>query len=635
MDGSSNINEIIINDKNKFDYFRDKIKSLNFSQKSSYKLVVVTCYFSGSSITKLITDVDKILKDVGVNLDEVELFLDKTELYSEYSIDRSIFNDLKKKITLKIPKNSQLFHPKAYCLMPVNDDINIEVAESGLFFGSANLSKKGFGAVNSSPNLELMYFTVDGTIISDFYCSLRRIETYEFKSLDDFAKMIEEESTSEKEKNSLYKWRLIKEGNFVYLVSEGTVENNLAITYEYQKDNDQDPLAICYYFYDRDNSSLPNIPENEVENFKQSNEYIEILDIFLRHNPTYEVNWGNHGIKIFGNYYWLPKTLTDYLQVKFTMLKDEIAELFNNNKFFKTDLDSSAVKKMAGHLEANWNKLTTTWKQKVFKKIKKRLNLQFIKDLDECDKRQIAQILLTKKITNFWENLSKNFKRYKLDDTHLIQKIRPNNESENTALIDYVYKQVTEAKKNTRLGKHIIKAVNSSTLKLEYIQLPHINRIDFLTDEQLGRLIEAHIRYWLRPWLTKEKQPIKKEGNSIEIEIIQESEVLKLKILILSGIDLLVMDNFKKKKESLLEENWKNLIFIFRSNEYNHFQGMRVYQESNSVSEKVVPIPITDEIFDYLFIGLLDLIIKKLIGFSQTNYRNGEKITSKFKDFLK
>jgi hypothetical protein len=62
---------------------------------------------------------------------------------------------------------------------------------------------------------------------------------------------------------------------------------------------------------------------------------------------------------------------------------------------------------------------------------------------------------------------------------------------------------------------------------------------------------------------------------------------------------------------------------------------MRVYQESNSVSEKVVPIPITDEIFDYLFIGLLDLIIKKLIGFSQTNYRNGEKITSKFKDFLK
>jgi len=599
MDGSSNINEIIINDNNKFDYFRDKIKSLNFSKKSSYKLVVVTCYFNGSSIKKLITDVDTILKDIEIDLDEVELFLDKTQLYCEYSLDRLNFNNFKRRVTLKIPKSSQLFHPKAYCLMPVNDDINIEVAESGLFFGSANLSEKGFGAANSSPNLELMYFTVDGTIISDFYRSLRRIETYEFKSLEDFAKMIEEESTSEKEKNSLYKWRLIEEGNLVYLVSEGTVENNLSIAYRYQKDNDQDPFTRCYYFYDRDNSSLPNNPENELDNFKQSNEYIEILDIFLRHNSTYEVNWGNHGIKIFGNYYWLPKTLTDYLKAEFTMLECKIAELFNNNEFFKTDLDSSAVKKMAGHLEANWNKLTTKWKKEVFEDIskedKERLNIQSHENLDECDKRQIAQILLTKKITKFWENLSKNFKRYKLDDTHLIQKIRPNNESENTALIDYVYKKVTEAKKNTRLDKHIIKAVNSSTLKLEYIQLPHINRIDFLTDEQLGRLIEAHIRYWLRPWLTQEKQPIKNEGKSIEIEIIQESEVLKLKILILSGTDLLVMDNFKKKKESLLEENWKNLIFIFRSNEYTPFQEMRVYQESNSVSEKVVPIPIIDE----------------------------------------
>ena len=102
MDGSSNINEIIINDNNKFDYFKDKIKSLNFSPKSSYKLVVVTCYFNGSSIHKLIEDVNQILRDVRIALDEVELFLDKTELYSEYSIDRSIFNDLKKKITLNL-----------------------------------------------------------------------------------------------------------------------------------------------------------------------------------------------------------------------------------------------------------------------------------------------------------------------------------------------------------------------------------------------------------------------------------------------------------------------------------------------------------------------------------------------------
>jgi hypothetical protein len=595
MDGSSNINEIIINDNNKFDYFRDKIKSLNFSPKSSYKLVVVTCYFNGSSIDKLIEDVDTILKDVEIDLDEVELFLDKTQLYCEYSLDRLNFNNFKRRVTLKIPKSSQLFHPKAYCLMPVNDDINIEVAESGLFFGSANLSEKGFGAVKSSPNLELMYFTVDGTIISDFYRSLRRIETYEFKSLEDFAKMIEEESTSEKEKNSLYKWRLITEGNLVYLHSEGTVEYNLAIAYEYQKDDDQDTLKTGYYFYDRDNSSLPNNRENEVENFKQSNEYIEILDIFLRHNPTYEVNWGNHGIKIFGNYYWLPKTLTDYLQVKFTMLKDEIAELFNNNKFFKTDLDSIAVKKMAGHLEANWSKLTTTWKQKVFKDISKpdqeRLNIQSIEHLDECDKRQIAQILLEKKRTDFVENSPKICKRYKLDDTHLIQKIRPNNESENTALIDYVYEQITEAKKkkNTWLGKHITEAVSLSTLKLEYIQLPHINRIDFLTDEQLGRLIEAHIRYWLRP-LTKEKQPIKNKEESIEIEIIQESKVFKLKILIPSKDKVVGMDQFKEEKE-----NWKNLIFIFSSDEDNGFRQMKVYQESNSVSEKVVPIPIIDE----------------------------------------
>jgi hypothetical protein len=605
MDGSSNINEIIINDNNKFDYFRDKIKSLNFSKKSSYKLVVVTCYFNGSSIQKLITDVDTILKDVEIDLDEVELFLDKRELYVEYRLNPSNFKNDLKRITLKIPKSSQLFHPKAYCLMPVNDDINIEVAESGLFFGSANLSEKGFGAVKSSPNLELMYFTVDGTIISDFYRSLRRIETYEFKSLEDFAKMIEEESTSEKEKNSLYKWRLIKEGNFVYSGKPGTIEKNLAINYKYQKDNDQDIFKTRYYFYD--NSSLQNNSENSVGDFKQSNEYREILDIFLRYNSTYEVDWGNHGIKILGNYYWLPKTLTnylketltDYLKAEFLILKDEIKNLFYNNKFFKTDLDSSAVKKMAGDLEANWSKLTTTWKEKVFKDIseedKERLNIQFSKDLDECDKRQIAQILLTKIRTKFLNNLSKIYKRYKLDDDDdidLIQKIRPNNESENTALIDYVYEQVTKtkAKKNTRLNKHIIKAVNSSTLKLEYIQLPHINRIDFLTDEQLGRLIEAHIRYWLRPWLTQEKQPIKNEGKSIEIEIIQESKVFKLKILIPSKDKVVGMDQFKEEKE-----NWKNLIFIFSSDEDNGFRQMKVYQESNSVSEKVVPIPIIDE----------------------------------------
>ena len=112
MDGSSNINEIIINDNNKFDYFRDKIKSLNFSKKSSYKLVVVTCYFNGSSIKKLITDVDTILKDIEIDLDEVELFLDKTQLYCEYSLDRLNFNNFKRRVTLKIPKSSQLFIQK-------------------------------------------------------------------------------------------------------------------------------------------------------------------------------------------------------------------------------------------------------------------------------------------------------------------------------------------------------------------------------------------------------------------------------------------------------------------------------------------------------------------------------------------
>lgn len=626
MNSSSNINEIIINDKNKFDYFKDKIKSLNFSQKSSYKLVVVTCYFNGISIKKLIKDVDQILKDVGIDLDEVELFLDKTELYYEYSLPHSNFNNFNRRITLKIPKSSQLFHPKAYCLMPAND-INIEVAESALFFGSANLSEKGFGAANSSPNLELMYFTVDGTIISDFYRSLQRIETYDFKSLKDFAKMIEEKSTSEKEKNSLYKWRLIKEGNFVYRGNQGTIENNLAIKYDYQKDKSKtkDESKTVYYFWDNkadDSISPRNNPENAVVYFKQSNEYREILDIFLRHNQSYEVDWGDHGINILGNYYWLPKTLTDYLNLKdkFIDLKLEIIELFNNNEFFKTDLDSSAVKKMAGDLEADWNKLTATWKEKVFKKIsnpdKKRLNIQSSQDLDECDKQQIAQILLEKTRTKFLKNLPEICKRYQLDNINLIQKIRPNNESENTALIDYVYERITKAKKNTRLGKHITEVVSSSTLKLEYIQLPHINRIDFLNEKQLGRLIEAHIRYWLRPWLTQEKQPIKnkteKEGESIEIEIIQESKVFKLKILIPSKPEVVVMDQFKKTKENLLK-NWKNLIFIFRPNKNNPFQPMKVYQvcqESNSVSEKSVPIPIKDEIFDYLFITLRDLIIK-------------------------
>lgn len=199
--------------------------------------------------------------------------------------------------------------------------------------------------------------------------------------------------------------------------------------------------------------------------------------------------------------------------------------------------------------------------------------------------------MLAKKIRNFVKNLPKIYKRYKLDDIELIQKLRPNIESENTALIDYVYEQITEAKKkkNTWLGKHITKAVSLSTLKLEYIQLPHINRIDFLNEKQLGRLIEAHIRYWLRP-LTKEKQPIKNKGESIEIEIIQESKVLKLKILIVSETEVVVMDQFKETKE-----NWKNLIFIFRSKEYNPFRQMKVYQETNSMSEKVVQIPITDD----------------------------------------
>jgi hypothetical protein len=36
-----------------------------------------------------------------------------------------------------------------------------------------------------------------------------------------------------------------------------------------------------------------------------------------------------------------------------------------------------------------------------------------------------------------------------------------------------------------------------------------------------------------------------------------------------------------------------------------------------------------------LFITLLDLIIQKLIGFSQANYRDDERITSKFEDLLK
>lgn len=41
MDGSSNINEIIINDKNKFDYFHEKIiDSIIFSGKSYKKSLI-------------------------------------------------------------------------------------------------------------------------------------------------------------------------------------------------------------------------------------------------------------------------------------------------------------------------------------------------------------------------------------------------------------------------------------------------------------------------------------------------------------------------------------------------------------------------------------------------------------------
>lgn len=612
MDSSSNINEIIINDENKFDYFQSKIKSLNFSGKSSYKLVVVTCYFNINSINKLITDVEKILTDVektlkySIKLDEIELFLDKTQFYIEYSLNpqklqEKIVNHFKGRVTFKIPKSSQLFHPKAYCLMPINDDINDDIniefinAESGLFFGSANLSEKGFGSATSSPNQELMYFTVDGKIISDFYRSLRGIATYDDdKLLENLAKKIEEESTSKE--NSLYKWRLINEGNFVYRENPGTIEYNLAISYEYHSDNSKtkDTNKKVYYFFDNKADDSISTKDKAVNYFKQSNEYREIVDIFLRHNPTYEVKWGELGINIFGNYYWLPKKLTDYLKDECKVLKDEIKKMFNDNEFFKTDLKSSAVKKMAGDLKANWDELAIEWKKTVFG--------------TNLSKEELAQILLRIKTRYFENNSPQICNKYKLYDVDLIQKLRPNSESENSALLDYIYEQITQKKKHPWLGECIQKAVSSQTLKLEEIRLPRLNRIDLLDENQLGRLIEAHIRYWLRSW--KEKQYIKNEapysmqsspnndGEVIEIEIKHESKVFNLKILIFSENEAQVRNKIEKIKIDQLKK-WKHLIFIFISdktnlfNKENLYREMEVYQEGKSVSCKV---PITDEI---------------------------------------
>lgn len=316
----------------KFFYQNDKKQTIleylaDVNKKDTYHLILVSCYFKLDAAKKLIEELNQkvdisklsIYIDKGAAINLGQVCINKWIEQIPESIDVSFF----------VSNCGSLFHPKAYCLLPVELD---DLTCGRLVIGSANLT--GNGLTNaSSGNVELLYGISDKAAVYNFYEDLTKGKLGNFIDIS----RLENFDTDD----YYFKYALVQEGCFIES-NNLTIDNLLTCTYKFNKKGQEESKSKEFStlkLKDRNSYS-----RNYFEEIQSS-----VENILKEYNSSYDVEWGRYGIATeFGC--WIPKKIVAYLNEK----SEESAKMLENcKKKIREKLDSYLEKAINIMIE-NW-----------------------------------------------------------------------------------------------------------------------------------------------------------------------------------------------------------------------------------------------------------------------------------------
>jgi len=255
----------------------------NIDKRKSYQLYIATCYFNLRSASNLIRDlVDKVkLENISIYIDKKEAFKIGKETIKQWLLNINKKTDIE--INLFPVDTSYLFHSKAYSLVRINED---EEIEGVLVVGSANLT--GAGLTSTQGNIEVLLGTSEPENILSFYNSMKGLNYQNIEDIDKFRSI-----------NSFdFKYSLLQSGYFVYKWS-GSLNQELGIKFQLSDEGKQrikgDPIIESLGF-SLDHSTV----SKSYFQFNYDSPLTEIV-------PNIKTNYGVE--TYFGH--WVPTSIID------------------------------------------------------------------------------------------------------------------------------------------------------------------------------------------------------------------------------------------------------------------------------------------------------------------------------------
>lgn len=301
---------------NKLEELVDRL--LKCPERKNYCLTIASCYFNCQSAKKLI---EKIRGRIDCLKFRIKIYIDyRTAGVIGKPTLCNWENDLKSEgfnISVYISdwrNQSNLFHPKAYCLASCKEDW--KNCAGSLVIGSANLT--GRGLTKNNGNIELLLDTQCGEYIENFYKQIERLKFIEIENLgiDDFPasfndKYINEfselEDNVENEEDCFY-YRLLSVG---YLIHPWRINLSDYFKIVYRLKSKQDIKTK-----DKEENKLNKLLHNLNFTIKEGQKTItkdyspDYVKSFKQRPSDFIGLKGKYGIETLLGY-WIPKQIVD------------------------------------------------------------------------------------------------------------------------------------------------------------------------------------------------------------------------------------------------------------------------------------------------------------------------------------
>lgn len=337
--------------------FKELVNCLLKCQKEesyqSYHLILVSCYFRCRSAQELIEAIRDKINPLKL---WVEIYIDPRDALKigkqELCNWKSNLESEELKISVHIfdrKAQSNLFHPKAYCLISCKEDRRN--CNGSLVVGSPNLTGRGLTKDNS--NIELLLDTQSREHIKNFYKSLKRIDFIEIQNLNVweftdslYDSYIDEDEFPELEDESYcFCFRLLSLG---YLVHPW-------------KTNLSKPFKVVYSLKEQQNTKIkkeePQLDKllSDLKFTKKAQQKTITKDYtpnyakkFLKERPSKFIKLnGNYGVETLLGY-WIPKHKVAEVR------QEDLFKEFQDNIIFRLAKDLNEIGKQ---ISSDWTTL--------------------------------------------------------------------------------------------------------------------------------------------------------------------------------------------------------------------------------------------------------------------------------------